>query len=224
MTAGQFPPRVAIALLSGGLDSVVAAAAWMAGGNHLARCLTFDYGQRASAREAEVAQQFCARHSLSWERLALPWLASASHLVGSALVDVGKAMPSGTLADPGDARTAAAVWVPARNCVFLAIGAAFAEALGATVVIAGFNREEAATFPDNSEAFVAAAGEFLTQGTRTGVSVAGPVQHLDKRGIVAAARQLGIARSDLWFCYEGGAEPCGRCESCLRSERAWSPA
>lgn len=224
MNGATKPVRTAIALLSGGLDSVVATASFLENGGRIARCLTFDYGQRASAREAEVAQRFCAARALPWELVSLPWLMRASQLAGSALVDASRSLPHGTLAVPGDQASASAVWVPARNCVFLAIAAAFAEASGADVVLAGFNREEAATFPDNSEAFVRAAGEFLGKGTRAGVTVEAPVQHLDKRGIVALARRLSIAREQLWSCYEGGREPCGRCESCLRSERAWALA
>jgi 7-cyano-7-deazaguanine synthase len=138
------------------------------------------------------------------------------------LVGDAAQLPTGTLQAPGDAASAAAVWVPARNCVFLAIGAAYAEAHGASAVLAGFNREEAATFPDNSEAFVAAASAFLRAGTRAEVRVEAPVQGLDKRGIVAAARRLQIARDELWSCYRGDAVACGACESCLRSERAWA--
>lgn len=214
----------AIALLSGGLDSVAAAALWMERGGSIATCLTFDYGQRAFLREREAAQRFAQRRGLRWECVSLPWLAAVSRQAGSALVDEATRLPEGTLAQPGDDASAQAVWVPARNCVFLSVGAAYAEAMGATAVLAGFNREEAATFPDNSEAFVLAACAFLGAGTRCNVRVEAPVMGLDKCGIVAAAKRLGIGRDELWSCYRGGDSPCGRCESCLRSERAWSSA
>lgn len=214
--------RTAIALLSGGLDSVVATALWLADGGRVVQCLTFDYGQRACARECATAERFAAAHSLPWRRIALPWLAELARVSGSALVATERALPGGTSEVPGDEASAAAVWVPARNSVFLAVGAAFAEAAGAGVVLAGFNLEEAATFPDNSAAFVAAASAFLAAGTRTGVQVASPTQALAKRGIVAAARRLGLDRGDVWSCYRGDAVPCGRCESCLRSDRAWA--
>jgi 7-cyano-7-deazaguanine synthase len=214
-------PPPAIALLSGGLDSVVATALWLDQGGRIAACLTFDYGQRSSRQEQRFAARFCSARQLPWQGVALPWLADLSQRAGSALVGSARDLPSGTVAAPGDERSAAAVWVPARNCAMLAIAAAFAETLGADTVLAGFNREEAATFPDNSAAFVAAASAFLTAGTRTGVRVASPTQDLDKRGIVAAARRLGIGRGDVWSCYRGDEVPCGRCESCLRSARAW---
>lgn len=211
----------ALALLSGGLDSGVAAAEHVARGGSIALALTFDYGQRALARECEAAQRLARRLGAAWQCIELPWLAAAARQGGAALVRRDKALPAGTVEQPGDAASAAAVWIPARNAVFVAVGAALAEAHGFDTVLAGFNREEAATFPDNSPAFVAAACEFLRHGTRSGVTVTSPTLPWDKREIVARARALGFAAADFWSCYEGDPEPCGRCESCLRSRRAW---
>ena len=113
--------------------------------------------------------------------------------------------------------SAAAVWVPARNVVLVAVAAALAEALGADAVVPGFNREEAATFADNSAAFATACEAVLRLGTRSGVRVVAPTLAMDKDAIVATARTLGFSAADFWSCYEGGPSPCGRCESCLRS-------
>jgi 7-cyano-7-deazaguanine synthase len=210
-----------VVLLSGGLDSVVAAALWLEHGGSIALCLTMDYGQRAADREAEAALRFSRARGLSHRVLALPWLAELSRQKGTALVNTAQSLPQGTLAAPGDERSAKAVWVPARNAVFLAIAAAHAETLGAGTVVAGFNREEAATFSDNSEAFVVAASAFLALGAQPPVAVASPTLAMDKRAIVQNARRLGIRPADLWSCYASGPAPCGSCESCLRSARAW---
>jgi 7-cyano-7-deazaguanine synthase len=218
--SGAMPPAPirALALLSGGLDSGVAAACFRAeAGQQLAGALFFDYGQRAVARERAAAQRLAQRFATPFVEVALPWLGDLAHRAGSALVDRRASLPHGSVERPGDAASAAAVWVPARNAVFVAVAAAHAEAIGATHVVAGFNREEAATFPDNSPAFVRAAGAFLACGTRSGVQVTSPTLELDKAGIVAQARRLGFGPDDFWSCYEGGAVPCGRCESCLRS-------
>lgn len=211
----------AVALLSGGLDSAVATALWLSQQRPVVQCLWFDYGQHAAAPELRAAERFCTARQLPLLEVPLPWLQVLAQRHGSALVTRPEELPAASAAAPGDAASAAAVWVPARNAVFVAIGAAHAEALGAAVVLAGFNREEAATFPDNSPGFVAAGSRLLRYGTRGGVRVEGPCLDLDKRGIVAAARRLGIGPEDVWSCYRGGERPCGRCESCARSARAW---
>jgi 7-cyano-7-deazaguanine synthase len=215
----------AVVLLSGGLDSGTALALWLADPGHRAlRCLTFDYGQRSADAEACAAAALAARFSIPWERIALPWLAAAALASGSALASGGPAPPRRAAADPGDAASAAAVWVPARNLVLVAAAAAIAESLGAGILLTGFNSEEAATFPDNSPAFVAACDAVLALGTQSRVRVQSPTLHLDKAGIVAAARAAGLGPGDFWSCYGGGRRPCGHCESCARSARAWGAA
>ena len=209
----------AVALLSGGLDSVVALALWRERGGGVLLCLTFDYGQRARAQEARTAEDHAGRLGLPWRILELPWLAEAAS--ASAIVDPRRELPAGTPEQPGDEASAAAVWVPARNLVFLAAASALAEAAGAGVLLTGFNREEAATFPDNSREFLEAMNSTLTLASRTPLRVESPTLDMDKAQIAAAARRLGFGPEDFWSCYGAGPEPCGRCEPCLRSARAW---
>lgn len=211
----------AIALLSGGLDSAVAVGTWLGEGRNVDLALTFDYGQRAAAAEAAAARRLAARWGIAWRPLPMPWLAEAAAVAGSALVEGGPDLPRGTVNRPGDETSAAAVWVPARNVVLVAIAASLAEARGAGAVLVGFNREEAATFPDNSAEFVQAMDEVLRLGTRRRVAVVSPTLAWDKREIVACARRLGLAAGDVWSCYGSGPEPCGVCESCARARAAW---
>lgn len=216
----------AVALLSGGLDSGVALALWLESGHAVELCLCADYGQRAHARELAASRALASRYGVQHRALALTDLALASARSGNALdrsatVD----LPRGSLAQPGDGASAAAVWVPARNVVLLAMAASFAEALGATHVLVGFNREEAATFPDNSAEFCADFDRVLARGTRNGVRVASPTLWLDKPAMTRQALRLGLAAGDFWSCYGDGRDgECCTCESCLRSRRAWSAA
>ncbi len=209
----------AIALLSGGLDSAVALGLWLESGNGIHLALTLDYGQRAADQEARAAKALANRHSLSWERIQLPFLEKAA--AASALVDPDRVLPDGTPEQPGDHASAAAVWVPARNLVFLSVAAALAEAAAIDVLLTGFNSEEAQTFPDNSPDFLDAMNRALTLATRTAVRVASPTLAMDKPRIAIEAHRLGIRPTDLWSCYGAGPQPCGVCESCLRSVRAW---
>lgn len=209
---------IGIALLSGGLDSGVATASFVAEpANDLRAALFCDYGQRAAEQEFRAAKRLAKHFSVSLHRYELPWLADLARLSCSRLVPGTGELPSATKAEPGDERSAQAVWVPARNAVFVSIAAALAEASHADCVVAGFNREEAATFSDNSQAFLSAATAFLQLGTRLGVRVVSPTIKWDKGEVVAEAQRLGFSNTDFWSCYEGGKRPCGKCESCVRS-------
>ena len=67
-----------IALLSGGLDSGVAAAEFAADpANQLKAALYLDYGHRAAAREFAAAEQLAARLGVPIHRYELPWLGGA---------------------------------------------------------------------------------------------------------------------------------------------------
>jgi 7-cyano-7-deazaguanine synthase len=211
----------AIVLLSGGLDSAVnlKRAADEVG---LALALTFDYGQRAAAREAAASSFMCRQLDLRHRLVALPWL---REICTTALVDSRQVVPEVGIEslekEPvASGRTAEAVWVPNRNGVFVNIAAAFAESLGADLVVAGFNAEEAATFPDNSADFVASANAALQLSTRSRVQLLSYTQHLTKTDIVRLGREIGAPLAAVWSCYLGGLDHCGRCESCARLRRA----
>jgi 7-cyano-7-deazaguanine synthase len=202
----------AVALLSGGLDSTVAFAMRA---HDAVLALTIDYGQRAAKREIAAARATAKRHGVPHRVLKLPWLS------GGALTDRSKGLPSPNLWETADTvQSAAAVWVPNRNGVFIAAAAAHAERLGASRIVVGFNREEAATFADNSPAFLAAANRALRFSTRNGVRVESPTLKWDKTRIVREAKRRSIRLDDVWPCYEGRADWCRKCESCLRALRA----
>jgi 7-cyano-7-deazaguanine synthase len=116
--------------------------------------------------------------------------------------------------------TAAAVWVPNRNGLFIAIAAARAESLGIRGLVVGFNREEAATFPDNSRDYLEKQNRALGLSTANHVEVFAPTIELTKSQIVVEAMGLGVPLSEIWSCYWGGTVPCGACESCQRLQRA----
>jgi 7-cyano-7-deazaguanine synthase len=213
----------AVGLLSGGLDSTVAlalVAARRLGGVELA--LTIDYGQRAAAREVDAARRIAERLALPHRVVALPFF---RELGGGALLDAELELPRPDRAtlDRGGravAKSADRVWVPNRNGVFIEVAAAFAESLGADAVVVGFNREEAATFPDNSQGYLEAMNGALAFSTRGRVRLASPTASLDKVEIVRAGSECDAPLDLIWPCYEGGADPCGTCESCQRLRRA----
>ena len=209
-----------VSLLSGGLDSVVATTvAAREGAVELA--LTFDYGQRAAGAEVRAAAAACRELGIPHRVIELPWLAEVTTTV---LVNRDAALPELAADELDDAQvteaSAAAVWVPNRNGVFINIAAAFAESLACEAVVCGFNAEEGQTFADNTPEFAAAASEALAYSTMNHVRVVSPTQDLTKVQIVALGRRIGAPLQHIWSCYEPGPERCGKCESCLRSARA----
>lgn len=214
----------AILLLSGGLDSV--ASAWLLPeGVEPVLGLTVDYGQKAAKRELAAGFSVCLDLEIPHRTIFMPYLREAT---AGALTDPYQEVPTADLAtldEPEAARSRAeSVWVPNRNLSFIAMAATWAEVNDVEHVVCGFNREEAATFPDNSEDFVAATNAALSFSTRNGVSVLCPTIDMDKTEIARAAAAAGAPLHKVWTCYLGGDDPCGSCESCRRFERALTGA
>jgi 7-cyano-7-deazaguanine synthase len=210
----------AISLLSGGLDSSVATAVAVRG-FEVELAVTFDYGQRAAAREIDSSRLLCRHLKIRHSVIKLPWLAKATR---TALVDKKNGLPETAphLLEEGASERAAKVWVPNRNGVFVAIAAALAEAKGCEVVVAGFNSEEAATFPDNSKEFIEASNCALGFSTLKKIKLESPTACMTKEGIASHFITLGLPTKALWCCYDGKKKLCGVCESCSRTIRAFS--
>ncbi|HEY9247344.1 MAG TPA: 7-cyano-7-deazaguanine synthase, partial [Candidatus Methanoperedens sp.] len=115
-------------------------------------------------------------------------------------------------------------WVPARNMVFLSIGAALAENYKYDFIVTGFDAEEAVTFPDNTVEFVEKFNSVLELGTLTRPKVYAPLISMDKAGIVKRGARIDAPLEFSWSCYEGREEPCMVCESCMRRIRAFELA
>lgn len=213
----------AIALLSAGLDSSIALAMAIKAGTEVLLCLTFDYGQRAAKMESNEAKKIADYFQLPHKILVLPWFKQFNR--GGNLLKPTNPLPqpqSHQLSDNTYTKDSAkAVWVPNRNGVFIEIGAAFAEDLGISSLIVGFNAEEAETFPDNSRSYMEAINQGLWFSTQNHVKVHSPTIALNKREIVKKALELDFPLNLLWSCYESGEKMCGLCESCQRLKRAF---
>lgn len=210
-----------LALLSGGLDSTVAAVLHRETAGPVALGLFVDYGQRAAGPEARAAEAVARFLGCELLRAEVPLLAAETR---TALVSRTAAMPHpdpGRLDEPATSEASAdAVWVPNRNGVLVNLAAAVAEARGLPRVIVGFNAEEGRSFPDNSPRFLEHLNLCLADSTRGRVTVVSPTLELTKDRIWAAGRAHAAPLEATWSCYEGGEQACGRCESCCRVERA----
>lgn len=214
--------RRSLILLSGGLDSA-ANLAFTEYFDQPVLALTIDYGQRAVKKEIEAAKKLCDYYGVAHQVLDLKWLGA---LGGSALTSDKINVPEMATAKLDDLKTAQEtakqVWVPNRNGVLINVAAAIAESNKLQQVVVGFNKEEAATFPDNSSQFLGVATLSLKYSTSNHVKVACYTDMMDKTEIVQALRNLEkpFPFEMVWSCYHGGEKMCGKCESCQRFIRA----
>jgi len=202
----------AVVLLSGGMDSLVAAA--VAAQDHELALLHASYGQRAREREIVSFERISAHYGVK-ERLKVD-LPVLGQIGGSSLTDIGIPVPEGT-AEEAIGSLIPSTYVPFRNAHLLACGVSWAEVIGARAVFIGANELDSSGYPDCRESFLSAFQAAVDEGTRPGSSIrlAAPLINLNKAGIVALGAKLNAPFELTWSCYQPGPKACGRCESCL---------
>jgi 7-cyano-7-deazaguanine synthase len=212
--------KVAVVLLSGGLDSMVVAGLAREQG-FAVHALTIDYGQR-HRRELESARAIVRAQAVA-RHVVLPL--DLRQFGGSALTaDI--AVPKGEIAED-----IPATYVPARNLVFLSLTVAFAESSGAHDVFIGVNALDYSGYPDCRPEFIASFAETARLGTREGVegrpfAIHAPLQHMTKADIAGEAARLGLDTGLSWSCYDPTSEgfACGECDSCRLRQKGFAEA
>ena len=215
---GEVARKEAIVLLSGGLDSCVAAV-WAAARYGL-RLLHADYGQRTAARERLAFDRIAAALQVPGDRRRTMVHPELGRLGGSSLTDARLPVERG---EPDRSRVPG-TYVPFRNTHLLAAAVSWAEVVGASRVVIGCVEEDASGYPDCREEYVAAFNRLIVEGSRSGAAlqVEAPLLHRSKAEIVRLGLDLGAPLELSWSCYTGSAMACGACESCrlrLRSFR-----
>jgi 7-cyano-7-deazaguanine synthase len=215
------PGAAAIVLLSGGLDSMVAAGIARAAGYRLF-ALTIDYNQRHRI-ELEAAGRVASM--LGAERhIVMP--IDLTRFGGSALTDTAIDVPKDGV-EPGIPVT----YVPARNTIFLSLALGWAEAVGAHDLVLGINALDYSGYPDCRPGFVAAFEAMAREATKAGsegqgFKVHAPLIDMTKGDIARAAHDLGLDAGQSWSCYDPtpSGQPCGQCDSCRLRAKGFEEA
>ena len=215
------PDAIAVALVSGGLDSMVAAGMARAAGYRLF-ALTIDYNQRHRI-ELEAAARVATM--LGAERhVVLPL--DLPRFGGSALTDASIDVPG-----EGVGEGIPVTYVPARNTIFLSVALGWAEAAGATDLVIGINALDYSGYPDCRPEFISAFEAMAEKATRDGVEgarfrVHAPLAMMSKADIARAAAELGLDAGQTWSCYDPmpGGKPCGVCDSCRLRAKGFAEA
>ncbi len=209
-------------LLSGGLDSTTALH-WALRKRGAARALTFDYGQRHRV-EIRMARRTCRRLGVPLDALKV----DLGAIGGSALTDPAIPVPAGRRAVHSPAGPPV-TYVPFRNGVFLALAAAWAEAMGVREIVTGFNVIDSPDYPDTRPDFVRAMERAVNLGTRAAfggprLRITAPLIGKTKADIIRLGLRLGADYAATSSCYRGGETPCGTCSSCRLRAKAFREA
>ena len=208
--------KLAVILLSGGLDSMVCAALAREAGFEVA-ALTIDYGQRHRV-ELEAASRIA--EALADRHIVLPLDLRA--FGGSALtadIDVPK---------DGVEEGIPVTYVPARNTIFLSLALGLAEAIGARDIYVGVNALDYSGYPDCRPEFIATFQALSDRATKAGAegghfAIHAPLQDMSKADIAREAARLGLDAGLSHSCYDPapGGRHCGRCDACRLRARGF---
>lgn len=211
---------LAIALISGGLDSFVSAAIARADGYRLL-ALSIDYNQR---HHVELAAARRIATYLGAERhIVLPLDLS---LFGGSALTADIAVPK-----EGVGADIPVTYVPARNTIFLSLALGWAEAAGARDLFIGVNALDYSGYPDCRPEFIAGFERLAELATKAGVEghpfrIQAPLVAMSKADIVRKGTELGLDLGLSWSCYDPapGGVHCGRCDSCRLRAKGFEDA
>jgi 7-cyano-7-deazaguanine synthase len=203
----------ALAVCSGGLDSVVSACKAIADGCEV-ELIHFLYGCRAEEKEVEAVKLIADELGVKLNLFPMPIYNKSD----SPLFDKDSKVAGGE-----EGAEFAHEWVPARNLVLLSLATAFAEANGFDLLVLGNNLEEAGAYPDNEPEFINKFNDMLPFAVGDGkrVRVVMPVGNLMKHEIVALGYSLNAPLHLTWSCYRHGDKHCGKCGPCFMRKTAF---
>ncbi len=232
--------KLGVVLLSGGLDSTTVAAQAVQEGYEVV-AVTVHYGQ-VHSRELDSAKKVAEGLGLRHEIVDVSFfsrLAWYSALTSPDRFDI----PEGRSVEEM-AADIPITYVPMRNTFLLALASSYLEShalqelerdggpsepVTATLFIAA-NAIDYSGYPDCRPEFYESLAETLRLGSKIGTQygvpfeIATPLLHMTKADIVRYAVAIDAPLDMTWSCYEGGAVPCGRCDSCLLRAKGFAEA
>ena len=206
---------IAVVLVSGGLDSCVAAA--VAATESELALLHVSYHQLTEGREFRAYSAIADHYRVS-KRLHVN-LEHISTMGGTGLVQGASTAPS--LVDAGLPTT----YVPFRNANLLSISVAWAETLGASSVYIGAH-EVQSPYPDCTRSFFEAFNQMTAAGTaaKSSITVKTPLIAMNKAQIILRGIELNAPLELTWSCYTETEVACGKCDSCLLRSQGFRKA
>lgn len=206
------PPKRAVILLSGGLDSATVLGVALDQG-YECYPLSFRYGQRHT-HELDAASALAKHYQLK-HHVVLP--VDLSLWGGSSLTDHTLDVP-----DANQSKGIPSTYVPARNLIFLSFATAYAESIGASDLFIGVNSVDYSGYPDCRPTFIESfrkTAKLATclADTNEEWQIHAPLQSLSKAEIILLATRLNVPLHLTHSCYNPASDgrSCGKCDSCF---------
>lgn len=209
--------KLAVVLLSGGMDSAVTAAIAKEQGYDIA-CLHLNYGQKTQERELKQFHKLCDEFQ-AVSRLVTD-VRFLSQIGGSSLTDEKIEITDANL----DSDEIPNSYVPFRNANILAIATSWAEVIGAEALFIGAVYEDSSGYPDTRKEFFEAFEKVIATGTKpsTQIKIETPIIDMNKDEIIKRGIELDVPFSETWSCYRNNDVACGKCDSCGLRLRAFA--
>lgn len=206
--------KLAIVLVSGGMDSLVTAA--IASLENELAFLHVNYGQRTEKRELKAFNDIADFYNVK-KRFVVD-IGYLKKIGGSALTDkkIEVPLPTDNSAIRNSQSAIPITYVPFRNAHLLSIAVSWAEVIGVKKIYIGAVEEDSSGYPDCREIFYKAFEKAIRAGTKpdTKIDIVAPLIHLKKKGIVKKGLELNAPFHLTWSCYKNDTKACGKCDSC----------
>ena len=209
----------AVILVSGGMDSCVAAAIAKENGHELC-FLHLNYGQRTENRELMAFHNIADFYDVK-DRLVVD-ISHLAQIGGSCLTNHTIDVPAADLEN----EEIPISYVPFRNANILSAATSWAEVLGANALYIGAVEEDSSGYPDCRRSFYDAFEKTIDEGTKpdTHIKIITPLIKLSKKEIILKGHALHAPINLSWSCYERENIPCGKCDSCALRARGFVQA
>ncbi|MBO7043599.1 7-cyano-7-deazaguanine synthase QueC [bacterium] len=185
--------------------------------------ISFKYGQKHSV-ELEQARKIAKKLNIELHEIDISFF---GQLVDSALTHNGNVNQN-----HNTNKNLPASWVPNRNALFITISHAFAQKIGADVLVTGVCDSDYSGYPDCRREFIESIQKTLSLASETNIKIDTPLMKLSKAETFKLAEDcdiLDIVVNDSHTCYNGDREHkhewgygCGDCPSCRLREKGYN--
>lgn len=211
--------KLAVVLISGGMDSAVCAGIAVEQSYEIA-ALHLNYGQRTESRELKAFNDICDYYNVS-KRLIVD-VSFLAQIGGSSLTDKNIDVPEANLGSDEIPNS----YVPFRNANILAIATSWAEVIKADALFIGAMEGDSSGYPDCRRVFFDAFEKTIDEGTKpeTKIKIITPLINSTKAEIIKLGAEIKVPLYLSWSCYRESEIACGTCESCALRLRGFNAA